>query len=320
MRSIISSVLVFVILIGMILLSQAFFIVYEGQQAIITQFGRIVGQPYREAGLYWKIPFIQQVHIYEKRILEWDGDPDVIPTLDKKYIFIDSTARWRIVDPVKFFMTLRTMRNAVDRLNDIIDSAVRDQVSQFLLIEIVRSTNHIPELPEEQLVSLSEEVRRRIEVGHDRIVERILKEVQRQVEALDYGIEVLDVRIKNMNYESEDVRRAVYQRMIAERKRIAALYISEGRGEKAKIEGQMEKELRQIRSEAYRTAQEIRGKADAEATRIYAEAFSQDPEFFYFLRSLEAYSEIMQGNHTLILTTDSPIYRYLKSIQRTSRP
>ncbi len=316
MRKIVLILLIIILFFGVAFLSGAFFVVQEGEQALITQFGKIVGKPYKEAGWYWKVPFIQKVHFFEKRILEWDGDPDIIPTLDKKYIFIDSTARWQIIDPVKFYMTLGTLRNAVDRLNDIIDSAVRDQVSRYLLIEIVRNTNHIAELPQEQVVSLSQEVRKRIEVGHEKIVARILDEVQKQVEQLDYGIRVIDVRIKNMNYESEDVRNAVYQRMIAERKRIAALYVSEGRGEKARIMGQMEKELREIRSRAYRRAQEIRGHADAEATRIYAEAFSKDPEFFAFLRSLEAYPEIMKKNHTILLTTKNPIYRYLKSIQK----
>lgn len=295
-----------------IVVTDSAFVVEEGQQAIITQFGRIVGRPYTQAGLYWKIPFIQKVYVFEKRILEWDGDPDRIPTLDKKYIFIDSTARWRITDPVRFFMTLRTMRSAVDRLNDIIDSAVRDQISQYTLIEVVRSTNHITQLPPDQLVSMSDEARIPIQVGHDRILEGIRREVRAQVERLNYGIEVLDVRIKNMNYEAEEVRRKVYDRMIAERNRIAALYLSEGRGKKAEIEGEMQKKLQQIRSQAYQQAQEIRGKADAEAIRIYAESYGRDPEFFAFLRSMEAYRQVVQGNHTLVITTDSPLYQYLK--------
>lgn len=338
-----TATLLIIAFIGLILLSNSIYILPEGRQAIITQFGEIIGEPVLVAGPHFKIPFIQKVHIFERRILEWDGDPERIPTRDKKFIFVDSTARWRISDPIQFFKRVRTMKRAIDRLNDIIDAAVRDQVSLYPLIEIVRSTNHITELSatltrtdsesekeetegermtrtaeaqgEELLISLSDEVRRPISRGQAKILGEILAKVQNKVQELQLGIEVIDVRLKGLNYDSKEVRKRVYERMIAERRRIAALYLSEGRGKKAEIEGEMQRKLREIRSQAYRQAQVRRGQADAEATRIYAEAYERDPDFFAFLRTMESYRETLKGNHALIISTDSPFYSYLKRLQ-----
>ena len=344
MKTGVTLALMFILLV---VLGNSFFILPEGRQAIITQFGEIVGKPITDAGPHFKKPFIQKVHLFEQRILEWDGDPDRIPTRDKKFIFVDSTARWRISDPVQFFKRVRTMKRAIDRLNDIIDAAVRDQVSLYPLIEIVRSTNHITELSatlakketapgekketegekmtrtaeaqgEELLISISEEVRRPISKGQAKILAEILEKVRAKVNELQLGMEVIDVRLKGLNYDSEDVRRRVYDRMIAERRRIAALYLSEGRGKKAEIEGEMERKLREIRSQAYRQAQIRRGQADAEATRIYAEAYQRDPDFFAFLRTMESYRKTIKSNHALVISTDSPFYAYFKRLSGTT--
>lgn len=289
------------------------FQVHEGEQAIVLQFGRPVGDPITAPGLYMKTPFIQEVRRFDKRILTWDGEPNQIPTKGREFIWVDTTARWRIVDPRKFLESVATETAARSRLDDIIDSVVRDQVSSSDLAELVRSSDwQVPE-PEvlREAVTAEEEaqLKKRIIRGREEIMRTMLTEAQRLMP--QYGIELVDVRIKRLNY-IDSVREKVYARMISERKRIAAEFRSEGEGESARILGTMEKQLRDIRSSAYRRAQEIRGRADAEATAIYGDAFGRDPEFYAFSRTLEAYRESLNPSSTWILTTDSDFYRYLK--------
>lgn len=297
-------------LAGFLLLNSAF-VVNETEQVVITQFGQPV-QAIKQAGLHWKTPFIQHVHYFEKRILEWDGYPSEIPTKDKKFIWVDVTARWRIVDPLKFLQTMRHEANAQSRLDDIIDGVTRDHVTRYEAPEIVRTSNRILELEVQEEDISTEETFEKTEVGRDAITRKILEQA-RQIVA-DYGIELVDVRVKRINY-IESVQRRVFERMISERKRAAEKLRSEGQAFRAEIEGQKERELKRIYSEAYRTAQEIKGKADAEATKIYAEAYSKDPEFYTFLTTLESYPKGLKGSR-LILSTDSDFLKYLKSIEK----
>ncbi len=300
------------LIVLLIVLGDSFFTVDETEQVVITQFGQPIGNAITQAGLYMKIPFIWEIHRFEKRFLKWDGYPNQIPTKDKKYIWVDTTARWRIADPLKFLKSVGDERNAQGRLDDIIDSATRDFISRNLLIEIVRSTNRITELPPSEEEVESEELREKISIGRKAILNQILESAKKLTP--QYGIELLDVRIKRINYVDQ-VLKKVYERMISERKRIAEQYRSIGQGKKAEIAGLKEKELRRIRSEAYKQAQEIIGKADAEATRIYAEAYNKDPDFYAFIKTLETYSNTIRGNSILILSTESDFYKYLKNIK-----
>lgn len=301
---------VFVIILIISLFSSAY-IIDETQQVVVTQFGKPVAI-HKKAGLYFKIPFIQQVHYFPKNILEWDGDPGQIPTKDKTFIWVDTFARWRIVDPLKFFETVNNEIAAQARLDDIIDSAVRNVVSSYPLIETIRLSNR--KLDTFEMV-LGKELKLQlpyVRVGRQGILNLIKKQAVPKLK--DFGIELVDVDIKRVNY-IEEVRRAVYARMIAERKRIAEKFRSEGRGEARRIEGEMEKELKRIMSEAYEKSQQIKGKADAEAAKIYAEAYSKDPEFYSFLKSLEAYKKVLNKKAVLILSTDSELLKYLKGIR-----
>ncbi len=304
------AVIVLVVIV-LIVLSQSLYVLNEGEQAIITQFGRPVGGAVLKAGLHGKIPFIQTLHRFEKRILVWDGSPDQVPTADKKYIWLDVTARWKITDPLKFYQSVRNTRGAQTRLDDIIDSAARDLVSKNLLIEAVRNTDR--ELPEDidKGPESDEEILRKhdISVGRDEITREILLSASALMP--QYGIELLDVQIKRLNYV-EEVQQKVYDRMISERKQIASRYRSEGEGSRARIRGTKERELKQIESEAYRRAQEIMGEADGEATRIYGDAYELDPKFYAFVKSLETYPAAVGSNSKLILSTDSDLYRFLK--------
>lgn len=303
--------------LALILLTSSLFTVDETEQVIILQFGKPVGDPIKEAGLHFKLPFIQDVKSFDKRVLEWDGDENQIPTSDKKYIWVDTFARWRIVNPLKFYQSVRgDERAAQSRLDDIIDSATRNFVSENLLIEAVRNSNRKLETTledQEQAGFGIEGVDVEIEKGRQKITELILAKAAQAMP--EFGIELLDVRIKRINY-IEDVRQKVYERMISERKRIAEKFRSEGQGRKAEIDGEREKEFQRITSEAYRKAQEIKGKADAEATRIYANAFNRDPEFYSFIQTLDSYKNTMQGSTTLILNTDSEYLKYLKNIRK----
>jgi len=296
----------------LLVLAGTFYSLEEGQQAVIVQFGRPVGRPVTGAGLHRKLPFVQDVRRFEKRLLIWDGDPNQIPTKGREFIWVDTTARWRIADAKKFLESVATEAGARSRLDDIIDSVVRDQVSASELVELVRSASwEVPpgEILEEVPAEVREELKKQVTRGREEITRVILSEARKIIP--QYGIELVDVRIKRLDYV-ESVREKVYARMISERKRIAARFRSEGEGRSAEILGTMEKELRQIRSTAYRRVQEVRGKADAEATRVYGNAYNRDPEFYAFSRTLEAYKEGQNKNSTLILTTNSDYYRYLK--------
>jgi membrane protease subunit HflC len=307
--------IIVVIAIFLILILSSFYTVREWEQVVITQFGKVIGNPKTEAGLYFKIPFIQEINRYEKRIMRWDGDPKEIPTRDKRFIYVDTTARWRIVDARKFRRVLVSYDQAYAKLDDTIDAVVRDYVSANPLVELVRSTDWMPTLKEGEEKVLSpfpdETARATVVLGREKITRAILAEASKAMPA--FGMELVDVRIKRINYV-ERVRQKVYERMISERKRKAAQFRSEGEGKKAAILGQMEKELKSIVSGAYRTAEEIRGEADAEATRIYGEAYGQDPEFYAFFKTLETYKEAAYKNASVILGTDSDYYRFLKTI------
>jgi len=298
-----------VIIIGLIILGGTLYTVDQTQQVIITQFGEPIGKPITKAGLHLKKPFIQKVNYFEKRLLAWDGLPTQVPTKDKRYIWVDTTARWRIVDPLKFLQTVGNERTALGRLDDVIDSATRNQITSHLLYELVRNSER--EFVETEVSLEIEEKMGEVKYGREEISRSILEEASRLVPG--FGIELIDVRIKRLNYV-ERVRQGVYARMIAERKRVAEQYRSEGQGKKAEIEGRREKELQRITSEAYRRAQEITGKADAEATKIYAGAYSKDPEFYSFLKTLDTYKGTLNEQTWLLLTSDSDFYKYLKSI------
>lgn len=301
----------------LILILSSMYTVDETEQVIILQFGEPVGEPINEngdeAGLHFKIPFIQTIVTFDNRVLQWDGDENQIPTSDKKYIWVDTFARWRIVDPLKFYQSVRDEITAQSRLDDIIDSATRNFISENLLIEAVRNSNRKLETTLEEQVSFGLDTGVvQIEKGREGIMDSVKQKASESMH--EFGIELLDVRIKRVNY-IEEVRQKVYERMISERKRIAEKFRSEGQGRKAEIDGERQKELQRITSEAYRTAQEIKGKADAEATKIYANAFNRDPDFYSFLQTLETYKSTINTNTTLILNTDSEYLKFLKNIR-----
>jgi len=286
------------------------YIVSETNQVIITQFGEPIGGAVTSAGLHFKTPFIQKANYFDKRWLEWDGDPNQIPTRDKKYIWVDTYCRWRISDPLVFFQRVRDERGAHSRIDDIVDGETRNVIAKFDLIEIVRTSNRPFELTEDAALLDFSEVVGKIQTGRDKIARLILESADKITPT--FGVELKDVQIKRVNYVDE-VQRKVFDRMIAERKRIASKYRSEGDGKSAEIRGQKERELKRIVSEAYRKAQETKGKADAEATKIYAQAYNLDPEFYQFLKTLETYRAALEKETWLVLSTDSEFFRYLKS-------
>ena len=300
---------IFVFLVLLVLLN-SFYIVYEYDQVIITQFGEPIGDAITKPGLHMKVPFIQKANRFEKRWLEWDGDANEIPTKDKKYIWVDTYARWRINDPLVYFQRLRDERGAQSRIDDIIDGETRNAIASYDLIEIVRSSNREFEESEETAILDISYVVTEITTGREKIAQIILEESS--LKAADLGIELRDVRIKRLNYVTE-VQRKVFDRMIAERQQIASKYRSEGDGESAKIRGEKERELKRITSEAYKTAQEIQGEADAEATRIYALAYNLDPEFYQFMKTLETYVASLDKETWMLLSTDAEFLKYLKS-------
>ena len=316
MKRTIRKIIVIVVAIAAVVIlafiSGAIYVVDETQQAVITQFGRPVGQPVTSAGLHFKKPIIQQTHYFEKRLLEWDGDPNQIPTKDKKYIWVDTVARWKITDALKFLQSVGNELGMQARLDDIINSATRDIITSHILVEAVRNSNRILESKAEgEDIIVTDEALEHIKVGRETLEQAILEKAK--ILAPQYGIEIKDVRIRRMNYV-EAVRNKVYERMIAERKRAAEKYRSEGMGKSAEIEGQTAKGLKEIQSEAYRQAQIIMGKADAEAITIYGDAYSQDPEFYSFLKTMDTYKTTIDDKSTVILTTDSDYYKYLKSL------
>ncbi|MDR1397957.1 MAG: protease modulator HflC [Desulfarculales bacterium] len=316
--------IIIILALLIVVASGSFFVVQEGYQAIVTQFGRPVGEPYKEAGLYFKIPFIQEVHNFDKRLLKWDGKPNEIPTRDKKFIWVYTTARWRIVDPLLFLQTMATEAGAITRLDDILNAVIRDQVSNNLLVELVRSADWNPSPPPElselraitpAVISVSGDDMNEpatVSVGRATITRRMLEEARKLIP--QYGIELIDMQIKRINF-IDTVLNRVYERMISERKRIASQYRSEGEGESKRVLGTMEKELARIRSDAYRRSQEIRGAADGQANIIFGTAFGKDPEFYSLFRSLEMMGA-QQGKTDYIFSTDSEFFRYLKDSSR----
>jgi membrane protease subunit HflC len=307
-------IIALVIILGIIVVSGGMFVVGEREQVVITQFGRPVGDPITQAGLHFKIPFVQKVNRFPRLLLEWDGEPGQIPTLDKTFIWVDTFGRWRIVDPLLFFQTVGTESWAQKKLDDIIDPAVRNAVTSHLLIEAVRNSNR--EKSELQTLAgegevVSEELQIPISVGREKITEIIQNRAAAKLKG--FGIELVDVRIKRINYV-EDVQKSVFERMVQERKRIAEKIRSEGQRQANIIEGNKDKRLLELKSQGYRESQEIKGTADAEATKIYAEAYNKDPELYSFVKTLEVFEQGLDENSSLILDTRSDLWKYLRSI------
>ena len=313
------------LVIALIFTAQGFYTLSEGRQAIITQFGRPIGEPITNAGLHFKVPFLQKVQYVDKRILSWDGFPNQIPTKDKKYISVDTTARWRIVDALKFIQTVRNERGAKARLDAILDSATRDVISNHNLVEAVRDSNAIID----KMEALKKEIAERkdsgeslveeelfgdiesITTGRERLSERIVESASKELAS--FGINLIDVQLRRISYE-KSVEAKVYERMISERQRIAQKIRSIGQGEKAIIEGRQRRDLQEIRSRGYREAQILKGEGEAKAAAIYARALGQGPRFYEFIKSMEAYKASLKGKSQLILSSDSEFLKYLKKL------
>ena len=310
--------------IGVYLGADALYTVNEVEQMIVTQFGKPVGDPVTSAGLKIKLPFVQQVNPIDKRVLEWDGSPSDMPTKDKLYISVDLFARWRITDPLQYFLRLRDERSAQSRLDDILGSETRNAVAKHELIEIIRTTRDRVPLRDTLLTDAERELNMGalvpIQKGRQRVEQEIFAAAAEKVRV--FGIELLDIRFKRINY-NESVRPKIYDRMISERRQIAERFLSEGNGEAARIRGNRVRDLNKIQSEAYRQVEEIRGVADATAARIYAAAYSGSPEaiaFFEFMRTMRAYQTIIADNTTLVLSTDSDLFKYLKRMNPDDQP
>ena len=296
-------------ILAALLLFSSVYALNETEQAILTQFGRPVGGVVTTAGLHLKLPLVQSVHRFEKRWLEYDGDQNEIPTRDKKYIWVDTYARWRIADALRYFQAVHDERGAQSRLDDIVDGETRNAVASFDLIEIVRSTNR-PFANTEELADVGAEATARIATGREKIGQRILERAAKITP--EFGIELVDVRFKRINY-TESVQQAVFQRMIAERKRIAERSRSEGQGRAAEIRGEKERDVLAASSVGYKSAQELKGKADARATSIYARAYGRDTGFYEFWKSMETLQTALDKDATVVLSTDSELLKYLKS-------
>lgn len=291
--------------------SNGIYTIDETEQVIITQFGRPVGTAVTDPGIHFKTPFVQVANSFDNRFLEWDGEANQVPTRDKRFIWVDSYARWRISDPLRFFERLRDELGAQSRLDDILDGETRNAVARHDLVEVVRSTNREPDdvlMDSEEETAILEE----IEEGRGSIAEEVVTRAKERTS--DLGIELIDFQFKRINYVAE-VQNDVFARMIAERNRIAERYRSEGEGEAARIRGESERELKRIQSEAYRTAQQLEGEADGEATTVYAEAYGRDTDFYAFVKSLETLEQTADPNSTLILSTDADLLEYLKATE-----
>jgi membrane protease subunit HflC len=295
--------------VGLFVLQASMFTVAENEQVLMTRFGRVSGVV-DAPGLHWKTPFVQDIHSFDRRWLEWDGSPNQIPTRDKKYIWVEVFARWRIADVVKFYKNMRDEQSAQSRLDDIIDGEVRNVIANHDLIDLVRSSSRQFERGDEADVTDEDVVTFAPTLGREQIAGLVLK--KSALIMPDYGVELADVQIKRVSYV-DSVQRKVFERMVSERKRIAERYRSQGNGKRAEIEGKLERERLRVRSDAYRQAEEIRGKADAEAARIYADAYNHDPELYGFLRSLETYKSIINEDTDIVLSTDAPLLRYLRA-------
>lgn len=317
-------IIIAVVVLALLVISGGIYTVDETEQVIVTQFGKVIGEPKKDPGLYFKLPVIQDAVFFPKNLREWDGERGQIPTEDKTYLWVDTFARWKVVDPLKFFQTVNNTTGALSRLDDIIDAAVRNLITSHPLFETVRRTNReldtfdwggrTEDLEESPKIKEIEEIQQRrmatVEVGRQEITKEIKAEVQPKL--MDFGIEVVDIKIKRINYVKE-VQRAVYDRMIAERRQIAEKFRSEGRGEAREIEGEKERELKKITSEAYKKAQEIKGGADAKATKIYADAYGLSPDFYSFQETLNIYKETLDEESSLVLSTETEFFKYLKS-------
>lgn len=308
--------LLVVLAVGGFLLLSSVYVIQEAEQAIVLQFGKLIGEPVTTPGIHFKLPFVQEVRRFDKKLLIWDGSPNQIPTLGREFISIDTTARWRIVDPLRFYNSVRDESGAQSRLDDIIDSVVRDKISATELTEIVRSEDwQVTEEdlrqidvvnPDSEDLSLTGETR----IGRNVLTRSILEVAGKDMPEL-LGIELVDVRIKRLNY-IPSVREQVFQRMISERQRIAEQFRSEGQGEASRINGDTARQLATIRSEAMRKAEVVRGEADAEATRAYNQAYREDPEFYAFFRTLESYGKTLGRQTDLFIGSDSEYFRFLK--------
>ena len=311
-------ILPLLLVVGLFVLGSSLYTVDEVEQVIVTQFGKPVGEPVTTSGLKFKTPFIQDINPIDKRILEWDGPQSDMPTKDKLYISVDLFARWRITDPLQYFLRLRDERSAQSRLDYILGSETRNAVAKHELIEIIRTTKDRVPLRDALLAQATQELNMGalvpIQKGRLLVEQEIFKEAAEKVRV--FGIELLDIRFKRINY-NESVRPKIYDRMISERRQIAERFLSEGNGESARIQGNRIRDLNKIQSEAYRSVEEIRGKADANATEVYASAYNESPEaveFYEFTRTMQAYKTIISENTTLILSTDSDLFKYLKGM------
>ena len=307
-KSILITVCVLIFLIG---LYSSVFIVQEKDQVVITQFGKPVGEAITEPGMYFKLPFIQDANFFEKRYMEWNGDPNQVPTKDKKFIFVDTYARWQITDPLQFFKRLTNERNAQSRIDDILDGDTRDFIANNDIEEAVRTSNRVPESSDTEIIGDSLV---KIYVDRDSIQRMILESANKQ--AVELGIKILDFRFKRINYVQE-VQNQVYERMKSERFRIADKFRSEGQGEASRINGEKERELKNIQSIAFRGAEMIKGKADATVALIYANAYdrsSQSKSLYSFLKSMETFEKTFDGKTSIFISTDSELYQYLKKM------
>jgi membrane protease subunit HflC len=311
-KALLSFSAVFAVLV-LILLISSIYIIDETQQVIITQFGKPIGDPVVDPGIHLKVPIIQKANYFDKRFLEWDGDPNQVPTKDKRFIWVDTYARWRIDDPLRFFQRVRDERGAQTRLDDILDGETRNAIAKHNLVEVIRSTNREFQVSEELAGEEDVAMLVEIEAGRREITASIVEAAAPRT--MELGIELLDLKFKRISYVKE-VQQKIYERMISERQRIADRFRSEGEGEASKILGDKERELKRIQSEAYRTAQEIMGEADAEATSIYAGAYNQNQEsrqFYEFLKTMDTYKETLSEKDWLILTTEGDFYRFLQT-------
>jgi len=298
------------VVLGLVILYASVYTVSETEQVIVTQFGKPVGGPITAAGLHVKVPFIQTLHRFDKRWLEFDGDPNQIPTKDKKYIWVETYARWRIADPLRFYQAVTDERGGQSRLDDVVDGQTRNAVASYDLIEIVRSSNRPFQVTEELEGIGSAEALTKIEVGREKIAQVILKKAAEITP--QFGIELEDVRFKRLNY-IDTVQQKVFERMISERRRIAERSRSEGQGRAAEIRGQKERDILAATSVGYRSAQELKGEADAKATAIYARAYGKDPPLYEFLKSMETLKEGLDPETWLVLSTDTELLKYVKS-------
>ena len=321
-----TTLLAIIVFFGFILANASFYVLDEGRQAIITQFGKPVGDPVTKAGLHTKTPFMQEVRYVDKRILSWDGYPNQIPTKDKKYIKVDTTARWRIVDALKFIQTVRNEVGAKARLDAILDSATRDVISNQNLVEAVRNSNSIldkinekkkimAKLKAEGKPIIEEEITGEIEkisLGREQLSEKIVESAS--IELKEFGIDLIDVQLRRISYE-KSVESKVYERMTSERQRVAQKIRSIGKGEQAKIEGRLERDLREIESMAYKQAQILKGKGEAKAAAIYAKSLGQDPNFFEFIKTMEVYDDSISGKTKFIMSSNSELFKFFKELK-----